>query len=45
MRHLKPYRFFLEEAEFDVNITDEPDIKMAKEKPSVKHKIIKAKAL
>ena len=30
MRHLKPYRFFLEEAEFDVNITDEPDIKMAK---------------
>ena len=32
MRHLKPYRIFLEEAEFDVNITDEPDIKMAKEK-------------
>ena len=32
MRHLKPYRIFLEEAEFDVNITDQPDIKMAKEK-------------
>jgi DNA-directed RNA polymerase subunit L len=32
MRHLKPYTIFLEEAEFDVNITDEPDIKMAKEK-------------
>jgi hypothetical protein len=32
MKHLKSYRFFLEEAEFDVNITDEPDIKMAKEK-------------
>ena len=32
MRHLKPYKIFLEEAEFDVNITDEPDIKMAKEK-------------
>jgi len=32
MRHLKKYKIFLEEAEFDVNITDEPDIKMAKEK-------------
>jgi DNA-directed RNA polymerase subunit L len=32
MRNLKSYRIFLEEAEFDVNITDQPDIKMAKEK-------------
>ena len=32
MRHLKSYRIFLEEAEFDVNISDGPDIKMAKEK-------------
>jgi hypothetical protein len=32
MRKLKSYKIFLEESEFDVNITDEPDIKMAKEK-------------
>jgi DNA-directed RNA polymerase subunit L len=32
MRNLKSYKIFLEESEFDVNITDEPDVKMAKEK-------------
>lgn len=32
MKHLKKYTKFLEEAEFDVNITDSPDIKMSKEK-------------
>jgi hypothetical protein len=31
MKNLKTYKLFLE-SEFDVNITDEPDIKMAKEK-------------
>ena len=30
MKHLKKYTKFLEEAEFDVNITDSPDIKMSK---------------
>lgn len=34
MKKIKTYKIFLEEAEFDVNITDEPDIKMAKEKLS-----------
>ena len=32
MKHLKKYKLFTEEADFDVNITDEPDLKMAKEK-------------
>ena len=32
MKHLKRYKLFTEEADFDVNITDEPDLKMAKEK-------------
>jgi hypothetical protein len=32
MKYLKRYKLFTEEAEFDVNITDEPDLKMAKEK-------------
>jgi hypothetical protein len=32
MKYLKKYKIFTEEAEFDVNITDEPDLKMAKEK-------------
>ena len=32
MKHLKRYKLFTEEVEFDVNITDEPDLKMAKEK-------------
>jgi hypothetical protein len=32
MKHLKKYKLFTEEVEFDVNITDEPDLKMAKEK-------------
>ena len=31
MRHLKYYKVFLEEAEFDVQVTDEPDIKASKE--------------
>ena len=31
MKTLKTYKLFIEESEFDVNITDEPDIKMAKE--------------
>ena len=32
MKNLKSYKIFLKESEFDVNITDEPDVKMAKEK-------------
>lgn len=32
MRHLKKFKVFLEEAEYDVNLTDKPDVKMAKEK-------------
>jgi len=32
MKYLKKYKLFTEEADFDVNITDEPDLKMAKEK-------------
>ena len=45
MRNLKSYRIFLEEAEFDVNITDEPDIKMAKEKlATLKSQLVEYKA-
>lgn len=32
MKYLKRYNPFLEEAEFDIQTTDEPDIKMSKEK-------------
>lgn len=32
MKYLKKYRLFIEETEFDVNITDDPDLKMSKEK-------------
>jgi hypothetical protein len=32
MKHLKRYKLFTEEVDFNVNITDEPDLKMAKEK-------------
>lgn len=32
MRHLKNYKMFLEEVDFNPQVTDEPDIKMAKEK-------------
>jgi hypothetical protein len=38
MKTLKTYKLFLEESEFDVNITDEPDIKMAKDSLSVTKK-------
>lgn len=34
MKHIKRYKLFIEEAEFDVNIGDEPDVKMSKEKLS-----------
>lgn len=32
MRYLKKFKLFNEEVDFDVNITDEPDLKMSKEK-------------
>lgn len=32
MKYLKKYNKFTEEAEFDVNVTDPPDLKMSKEK-------------
>lgn len=32
MKYLKKYKIFTEEAEFDVDISDTPDIKMSKEK-------------
>jgi len=32
MKYLKKYKLFTEEVDFNVNITDEPDLKMAKEK-------------
>jgi hypothetical protein len=35
MKTLKTYKLFIEESEFDANITDEPDIKMAKDQLSV----------
>ncbi len=41
MKRLKTYKLFLEEAEFDVNINDEPDIKMAKEKLTTLQKQLK----
>lgn len=31
MKNLKTYKLFIEESEFDINLTDEPDIKMAKD--------------
>ena len=31
MRHLKSYKLFLEESDFDVELTDKPDVKAAKE--------------
>lgn len=34
MKYIKKYKLFLEEAEFDVNLNDEPDVKMSKEKLS-----------
>jgi hypothetical protein len=34
MKHIKKYKLFLEEAEFEVNLGDEPDVKMSKEKLS-----------
>lgn len=34
MKHLKKYTVFLEEAEFDVQATDKPDVKAAKEELS-----------
>jgi hypothetical protein len=34
MRYLKKFKPFNEEVDFDVNITDEPDLKMSKEKLS-----------
>lgn len=34
MKHLKKYTVFLEEAEFDVQVTDKPDVKAAKEELS-----------
>jgi hypothetical protein len=40
MKHLKRYKLFTEEADFDVNITDEPDLKMAKEKLATLNKNI-----
>ena len=32
MKYLKKYKLFIEEAEFDIELSDGPDIKMAKEK-------------
>ena len=32
MRHLKNFKLFLEDADFDVNLTDAPDLRMSKEK-------------
>ena len=34
MRHLKKFKLFNEEVDFETNITDEPDLKMSKEKLS-----------
>jgi hypothetical protein len=38
MRTLKTYKLFTEEAEFDVKVTDEPDIKMEKDELSITQK-------
>jgi hypothetical protein len=38
MKNLKTYKLFVEESEFDLNVTDEPDIKMAKDELSVTKK-------
>lgn len=38
MRTLKTYKLFIEEADFDINLTDEPDIKMAKDELSITQK-------
>jgi hypothetical protein len=38
MRTLKTYKLFVEESEFDLNVTDEPDIKMAKDELSITKK-------
>ena len=41
MKYLKKYKKFLEVADFDVNITDPPDLKMSKEKFETINKQIK----
>jgi len=38
MKNLKTYKLFIEEVDFDVNLTDEPDIKMEKDELAVTQK-------